>query len=343
MNNKQIIGLVAAALVFVFVGASSVLSQTVSKSILNSTSTETKTSFDSLMDEIEGNATLALPMNDYVGVVEVDGVIQEGVSTGSNMFEAPSYQHEKTLDYIDQMMDSDTNTGILLYVNSPGGTVYASDELYLKLKEYKEVTNRPVWTYMASEACSGGYYISMASDKIYANRNCWTGSIGVIISMYNTKGLFDKIGVKEIDITSGKNKAMGSSGLDMTQEQKDILQGMVDESYEQFTGIVSEGRNMDIAKVKELADGRIYTALQAKDAGLVDEIAGYEEAKSAFTESLGYDDVEFYVPSFNKGNIFSSLFSAYRSTKTRSDAEVMQQFIENLGSGVPMYYAEIGE
>ena len=111
--------------------------------------------------------------------------------------------------------------------------------------EYKEVTGRPIWAYFASQACSGGYYIGMAADKVYANRNCWTGSIGVIVSLMNCRDLYDKLGIKEIDITSGANKAMGSSGLDLTQEQYDILQSLVDEAYDQFVGIVSTGRGMD--------------------------------------------------------------------------------------------------
>lgn len=149
------------------------------------------------------------------------------------------------------MKNSPYNKGILLIVDSPGGGVYESDELYLKLKDYKETTGNPIWTYMKSEACSGGYYISMASDKIFANRNCTTGSIGVIMSLVNTKDLYDKLGIKEINITSGKNKAMGSSGQDLTDEQKEILQSNVDEAYEQFVSIVADGRKMDVETVKK--------------------------------------------------------------------------------------------
>lgn len=203
--------------------------------------------------------------------------------------QAPGYNHDLYMKYIDKMIKSSSNKGIMLYVDSPGGTVYESDELYLKLEEYKEKTKRPIWAYFAQEACSGGYYISMAADTIYANRNCWTGSIGVIVSLTNYKGLYDKLGIKEIDITSGPNKAMGSGGLDMTNEQKQIMQGLVDEAYDQFVSIVSEGRGINDADVRKIADGRIYTAKQAKENGLVDEVGSYEEEKQDFIQTNDFD------------------------------------------------------
>ncbi|MDE6850867.1 MAG: signal peptide peptidase SppA, partial [Lachnospiraceae bacterium] len=232
------------------------------------------------------------------------------------------------------------NKGILLYVDSPGGTVYESDELYLRLMEYKENTGRPIWAHFASQACSGGYYISMAADKIYANRNCWTGSIGVIISLANYKGLYDKLGIKEIDITSGKNKAMGSGGLDLTDEQYDILQSLVDDAYNQFIEIVSEGRQIDVDTLKPIADGRIYTAKQAVENGLVDEIGSLEEEKSAMLEELALrSDVMFFVPK-TSSLMMSGLFSMVDQIRPKSDAELAVEIMENEGKGVLKYYAE---
>ena len=215
---------------------------------------------------------------DYIGQLTVEGTIAESVS-GNMLTGTSSYYHEWTLDMIDQMMADQENKALLLYVNSPGGTIYASDELYLKLKEYKETTGRPVYSYMASEAASGGYYISAAADRIIANRNCWTGSIGVTIgTLYDVSELLDKLGVSTVTITSGRNKAMGSTTDPMTKEQREIFQSLVDEAYDQFVGIVAEGRHMKERKVRKLADGRIYTAKQALENGLIDQIASYEEA-----------------------------------------------------------------
>lgn len=229
----------------------------------------------------------------------------------------------------------------MLYVDSPGGTVYESDELYLKLEEYKEKTKRPIWAYFAQEACSGGYYISMAADTIYANRNCWTGSIGVIVSLTNYKGLYDKLGIKEIDITSGPNKAMGSGGLDMTNEQKQIMQGLVDEAYDQFVSIVSEGRGINDADVRKIADGRIYTAKQAKENGLVDEVGSYEEEKQDFIQTNDFDkNITFYEPDNDMNSLVSSLFQAAEDVTPKSDAQIVKDMIDTKGKGVLKYYAE---
>lgn len=210
--------------------------------------------------------------SDYIGVLHVETTITE-------KGESAAYNHKYILDSIDDMINDEKNKGIIFYLNTPGGSVYASDELYFKILEYKERTNRPVYSSMQSMAASGGYYISAPCDKIYANRNCWTGSIGVTIgTLYDASGLLEKLGVKTQTITSGKNKAMGSQTDKLTTEQRKIFQSLVDESYEQFVEIVAEGRNIPIKKVKEIADGRIYTAKQAKKIKLIDKIGTFEDA-----------------------------------------------------------------
>ncbi|MEG0662139.1 MAG: signal peptide peptidase SppA, partial [Anaerovoracaceae bacterium] len=183
----------------------------------------------------------------------------------------------------------------MLYVNTPGGSVYESDELYLKIKEYQQETGRPVYTYMAAMAASGGYYISAPTDKIIANRNTWTGSIGVTIgTIYDVTGLMEKYGIKAVTIDSGANKSMGSITQPMTPEQQEIFQGLVNEAYEQFVSIVAEGRSLSVDQVKTLADGRIYTAKQAMEVGLVDEIATFGEAKEKMIEDYGLGQCNFY-------------------------------------------------
>ena len=230
---------------------------------------------------------------DYIGILHVEGTIMEEAQT-SPLAAGGGYDHEFFLERLAKMEEDPHNKGILLFINSPGGSVYASDEAYLKLEEYKEKTGRPVYTYMASEAASGGYYIAAASDKILANRNCWTGSIGVLIgTLYDVSDLLDKLGVSAVNITSGANKAMGSSVEKMTKEQKAIFQGLVDEAYDQFVGIVAKGRKMDEKVVRKLADGRIYTAKQALDNGLIDGICQYEEAKEQMKQDLGLETVSF--------------------------------------------------
>lgn len=337
MKKKQLAGILITGAVIIAVGVTGVLTNVLKNKTQNS---NTGSSVDSMMNSLMGNSSVSLPMQDFVGVINVVGTIEP--SGSGSLWEGTSeYDHDLYIKYIEQMKKSEFNKGIFLYVDSPGGTVYESDELYLKLMEYKEETGRPIWAYFASQACSGGYYISMAADKIYANRNCWTGSIGVIISMLNYKGLYDNLGIKELDITSGKNKAMGSGGLDMTEEQRKIMQGLVDEAYDQFVGIVSSGRGMDESTVRALADGRIYTAKQAQDNGLVDEITSYEEAQDAFVSANALsDNIKFFTPDNSMSSLMSNLFDMAKDVRTKSEAEIAKEIIDSEGKGVLRYYAE---
>ncbi|MDF3002665.1 MAG: sppA [Bacillota bacterium] len=220
----------------------------------------------------------------YIATLYVEGSIMSGQA---DTFGLPiGYQHNWTLNKIDEMIADQNNQGLILFVDSPGGGVYESDELYLKLKEYKEKTGRPVYSAMGSMAASGGYYISAAADKIFANRNTWTGSIGVTIgTLYDISGLLDRYGIKTETITAGRNKAMGSSVEPMTAEQKEIFQSLVDDAYDQFTGIVADERKLSLPDVKALADGRVYTAKQALDLGLVDDIGTFKDAVNDMKES----------------------------------------------------------
>lgn len=214
--------------------------------------------------------------NPYIGVVSVEGEI--GPGSVDNFGIPYGYQHQWTLTEIDELIDDHNNKGMVVFVNSPGGGVYESDELYLKIKQYQELTKRPVYAAMGSMAASGGYYISAPADKIYANRNTWTGSIGVTIgTMFDLSNLLEKYGIKTVTIAEGRNKAMGSSTETLTKEQEDILRGLVHEAYQQFTSIVSTERNIDMTKVTEIADGRIYTAKQAKELKLIDGIATLDQ------------------------------------------------------------------
>jgi len=151
--------------------------------------------------------------------------------------------------------------------------VTASDVVYRELLRYKEKTKTPVYVSMLDVAASGGYYISMAADKIYASPTTVTGSIGVIATFPQLNGLGDKIGVEMATIKSGKNKDIGAPWKQMSAEEREILQSVIDEMYFNFTDIVAANRtNLSKEKVVELADGRIYTAKQALNEGLVDGI-----------------------------------------------------------------------
>lgn len=262
----------------------------------------------------------------YIGILHVEGTITTSSSSSD------TYQQSWLLRQINYMMDDPSNEGLMIYVNSPGGSVYASDELYLKLEEYKEETDRPVYAYFAETAASGGYYIAAGADKITANRNCTTGSIGVYLGpIINASGLLEKVGVQAEIIKSGENKAMGNNYEPLTDEQRAIYQEYVNESYDQFVNIVAKGRNMDVATVKKIADGRVYTAKQAKENGLIDEISSFEDAKDAMLEENKLDDCTFQNVTYTPKNDIYSLLSQKADAKTDSaSAEIgMAQDILN--------------
>lgn len=206
----------------------------------------------------------------YIAELYITGTIQEKNS---------EYNQEWLLKTISFLKNDEKNLGIILFIDSPGGTVYHADEAYIALLDYKS-TGKKLYAYFGSMAASGGYYIGCAADKIYANRNSLLGSIGVISAQtIDATSLMEKIGIKSVTVHAGKNKNMLNFNEPATEEQLNIMQSLADECYQQFTEIVSLSRKMDIDKVKELADGRIYSAKQGKENGLIDEIATLEEAK----------------------------------------------------------------
>ena len=336
MKMKQIVAIIVAAAIILVTGVTGVASNIISGMLLDKEEAKSM-EFMNLADSLY----YSLPEEDFIGVLDIVGEIGPTSKDIWGYTEPGTYNHDLYMTYVDELIYSDYNKGIMLYIDSPGGTVYESDELYLKLMEYKEVTGRPIWAYFASQACSGGYYIAMAADEIYANRNCWTGSIGVIVSMLNCKGLYDKLGIEEIDITSGANKAMGSAGLELTEEQYEILQSLVDEAYDQFVEIVCEGRDMDEATVRKIADGRIYSAKQALELDLIDAIGSYEEEQIAFGEEEEFSEYIYYhTPEDMTSNIWGSFFGVVSQLKPKSDTELATDIIENNGNGVLKYYAK---
>ena len=326
MNKKQIGGLVIAAVLFIVTGISSVFSNAIADY------TATQKAAEAVENVLAGGVKFNAPRTDYIAVVRVEGTIQE--QTAPTLFEtAVGYQHTTTMQYIDYLMADPNNQAILLYVDSPGGTIYEGDELYQKLMQYREYTGRPIWDYMSHYAASGGYYISMSADKIYANRNTVTGSIGVIMSGYDMTGLYEKLGMRYVSITSGKNKDSSK----MTDEQIAIYQTQVDEAYEQFVGIVADGRDMSADVVKKLADGRTYTAAQALEYGLIDEISSYEDMQYAMSDSIG---TSTYYELESQNSILASLLSEVKETVPKSEAQVLHELAEENKSGRLMYYAE---
>ena len=272
----------------------------------------------------------------YIGVLEVHGTMS---SDGTD----PDYNQKWLLQQIDTMMKDPANQGLMLSIDTPGGSVYTVDELYLKIKEYQALTMRPVYAYMESMAASGGYYISAPCDKIYANRNCWTGSIGVTIgTVYDITELLKNLGVKTVTITAGNNKAMGSATEKLTDEQKAIYQSLVDEAYGQFVDVVTEGRKMDRNRVILLADGRIYTAKQALEKGLIDAIATRDEAVEAMKTDFGLTSCTTKVMTYEyEISLKNLLFSLAEElgTDAKSEYDQIMELTEEQASFSVSYMA----
>lgn len=240
------------------------------------------------------------------------------------------------VEKLDEALDDDTIKGVILHVNSPGGSVYASEKIAKKIEEVKE-KNIPVYSVMQELAASGGYYISAPCDKIYASNETFTGSIGVIMQSYSLEGLFEKYGIKEQNIKTGKMKDAGSTGRDMDKEEKEYFQGLVDSAFSRFVKVVADGRDMSEDEVRKLADGRVYDGSQAVKNGLVDEIGDLDDAVADITEKGELFD-PMVVEKNELANSFSKYFPEF-STNTenpKSDLAILKEFMESEGNK-PMY------
>jgi protease-4 len=221
---------------------------------------------------------------DKIAIIDVEGMILN--VRGSSLFGSGDNPVALFRERLDAAADDKHVKAVVIRINSPGGAVTASDIMYQELCRFREQTHKPVVACMMDVAASGGYYLAMGCDRIYAHPTTVTGSIGVIMSLYNAAGLFGMIGVKSDPIKSGPNKDIGNPGRPMTDEERAILQHMVTGFYEQFIGVVVKGRSGSIGeeRIRALADGRVYTGLEAKELGLVDEIGYLEDAIKAAKE-----------------------------------------------------------
>ena len=190
-------------------------------------------------------------------------------------------------DIVDQLksyLEDNTIAGVVLRVNSPGGAVAPSQEIFRMVLRYR-AENKPVIVSMGSMAASGGYYIAAAGQRIFANPGTITGSIGVIFRLPKYYKLMEKVGVDVQNIKSGKFKDSGSPYREFTTDERDMLQGLVDDTYITFVGDVAAARNLGLDSLKKIADGRILTGTQALRHGLIDTLGTYEEAL-AYTKEL---------------------------------------------------------
>lgn len=230
-----------------------------------------------LVARLAGAPTASL--GDAVAIVYVEGPIVTGKPESEFSSSGAAYS-ETIVKYLRDAQENSSVKAIVLRVESPGGSVVASREIYDAVMAAR-AKGKPVVASFGEVAASGGYYISAGADKIYAHPATLTGSIGVISIFPNLEGLTEKIGVKMVVIKSGPHKDHSSGYRDLTPEERATWQTIIDEIYGDFVGIVTQGRQLDEARVKKLADGRVYTGKQAKEAGLVDELGNLDAAVDA--------------------------------------------------------------
>lgn len=219
-------------------------------------------------------AGLDLGVEDRVGLIRVEGAILDA--------------HETVSD-LKRFGKSPSVKAIVLRIDSPGGGVVPSQEIHDAVIRVRNEDNKKVITSMGTVAASGGYYIAVASDRIMANPGTLTGSIGVIMELANLQGLLKKVGVESVVIKSGTHKDLASPFRAMSAEDRKILQAVLDDVHEQFIEAVADGRALELADVRPLADGRIFTGRQARAVRLVDELGNLDDAIQTAADLAGIE------------------------------------------------------
>jgi protease-4 len=223
---------------------------------------------------------------------------------------------------------------LIVRINSPGGTITASDILYHELLAFKARKKVPVIAAIMDVGASGGYYAALAADTIVVNPTTITGSIGVVMVTVNAQGLLEKIGVTPLAIKSGPMKDAGSPFRSLTPAEHAVFQGVIDEMYGRFVELIAQSRKMPADRVRGFADGRIYTAEQALRLGLVDRVGYLEDVVALAKERAGLGEAKvimYHRPKEYRANIYSL-------TPPPSTAEsTLAQFAAALGGGGPRF------
>ncbi len=265
MTMKRWIAIIVAAmLIFVSIGVNS-LSYIFTKNFDGF--------FEEMMATTSGYGETVLEPGvgaERIAVLTLDGVIQD-LGQSSSLFQPAGYNHQFFMSQLNEVLVDESVKGVVLKVNTPGGGVVESADIYDAIRAIQLEREIPIYVSMGGMAASGGYYVSAPADKIFVNRETITGSIGVIMESVNYAKLAEKYGVEFNTIKTGPYKDIMSGSREMKDEERVMLEEMIGDSYERFVDIIEEGRGMTEAEVKAVADGRIMNGRQAIEAGLADE------------------------------------------------------------------------
>jgi len=236
---------------------------------------------------------MARSAEEKIAVISLSGTI---TFQGSSLLSGATITPDRVRGYLSRAEADPAVKAIIIRVNSPGGTVPACQEILEEIERVKE--EKPVVVVIENMAASGGYYISTGADRIVASPVALTGSIGVISQVMNVEELYEKLGIRVQMFKGGRYKDMYSGFRELTEEEEEITQRLVDEYYEHFVGVVAAGRGLSTDEARELATGQVYTGARARQLGLVDELGGLETALDVALELAGLEAarVEYYHP-----------------------------------------------
>lgn len=259
-----------------------------------------------------------------LGIISVEGTILHQAEPGLGGSNVAS--GEKLVQALLQA-EKDGVKGLLIKINSPGGTAAAAQSVYQHIQALKKRSKIKVIASMGDVAASGGYYIACAADQIFANPATLTGSIGVIAQFTKLQGLYEKVGLSTTVIKSGKHKDIGSPFRPTTPEETRILQAMIDDTYQDFIQAVAQGRKLSEKRVRELADGRIYTGNQALKYQLVDRLGDYQVALEQL-KKLSQTGPQARIKNYSKPS-FSEILEMFSARFSRSPLHSLEQLTQN--------------
>jgi len=286
-------------------------------------------------DKLQEVVLVPSEAKDKVLMIDIDGTISAALET--SFFSREKSVVARVFERLERAAADPLVKAVILRLDTPGGEVTASDIVYHEVLRFKERTGRPVIGLMMSVAASGGYYIASACDAIIAHPSTLTGSIGVISIFPSVEALMAKIGVKVDVIKSGPSKDSGSPFRDMTEEEKKIFQGIIDEYYEGFLAVVAKGRQGKVAAadLRRIADGRIYTAPQALKLGLIDALGYFDDAFAKARDMASLKSAKLvsytYFPKTE-----SNIYAGRLGDLSPVDAKVVESMLGALKAG--FYY-----
>ena len=268
-------------------------------------------------------------------LLDLSGVLSEDVPSFSITTPPPRVPLlARVREELRKAEDDERVKALIVRINSPGGTITASDILYHELLAFKARKKVPLIAVIMDVGASGGYYAALAADTIVVNPTTITGSIGVVMVTVNAQGLLEKIGVAPLAIKSGPMKDAGSPFRSLTEPERAVFQGIIDEMHGRFVGLIAQSRKMSEDRVRGFADGRVYTADQALKLGLVDRVGYLEDVVALAKERAGLDEAKvimYHRPKEYRANIYSL-------TPPPSTAEsTLAQFVAALGGGGPRF------